>query len=164
MEQATSDELLARARERYLASKGARKAEDTRENALMAKVHQSALDRQELLMQGFAVAPMPTGVKYQSPKTGRVQDIMDDGSLRNLWGRAPGVSGRQFRKMRKVAQRAARAEQQRALKPVYDLLPAIAGHRHAIGENLAPTCGCAYTQEALEKLRELVKGPNALQE
>jgi hypothetical protein len=101
--------------------------------------------------------PMGTSVRYQPRGQGTIYEVYDDGSIRKLWQRAPGVSGRQFRKARKEAQRAAAEANRKALAPILALLPTIAGHRHAIGNNLQPSCGCAYTPEALGELRRLVQ-------
>jgi hypothetical protein len=46
----------------------------------------------------------PTGVRLQR-KDGDVLDIFDDGSQRHAWKRKPGLSGRQFRKLRKLVNR-----------------------------------------------------------
>ncbi len=107
--------------------------------------------------------PMGTGVRYRPRNEGTTYEVYDDGSIRKLWKRAPGVSGRQFRKARKEAQRAAAAANHKALAPILALLPAIAGHRHAIGNNLQPSCGCAYTPEALGELRRLVQAQAGIQ-
>lgn len=101
-------------------------------------------------------APQPTEVHMRSAR-GTVQMIYDDGSVRNTWQRMPGLSGRQFRKGRKALMRARREAERKALQPIIDLLPVLPGHRHAIGDNLLPTCGCEYSPEALVKLRELVQ-------
>jgi hypothetical protein len=101
--------------------------------------------------------PLGTGVRYRPRNQGETYEVYDDGSIRKLWKRAPGVSGRQFRKARKQAQRYHAAVNREALAPILALLPPIAGHRHAIGNNLQPSCGCAYTPEALGELRRIVQ-------
>lgn len=47
---------------------------------------------------------MPTGVRLQR-QDGGVLDIYDDGSQRHAWKRKPGLSGRQFRNLRKQVNR-----------------------------------------------------------
>lgn len=101
--------------------------------------------------------PLGTGVRYRPRNQGETYEVYDDGSIRKLWKRVPGVSGRQFRKARKQAQRYHAAVNREALAPILALLPPIAGHRHAIGNNLQPSCGCAYTPEALGELRRIVQ-------
>lgn len=147
------DPSLAEARERYNQTKGRAVHEHQAHEVIGAAVsaRNYAHDR-----EGVMKAAEPTGVRLKSPTSGRVQDIYNDGSVRNLWQRRPGVTGRQFRKMRKQAMREHRAAEAKAVAPIIELLPVISGHRHIIGENLQPQCGCVYTPEALVKLRALV--------
>lgn len=45
----------------------------------------------------------PTGVRIRT--AGSELDVYDDGSVRHAWKRKPGLSGRQFRKLRKSVNR-----------------------------------------------------------
>lgn len=54
-------------------------------------------------------AAKPTGVRMKDSRSS-VQDIYSDGSIRNLWKRKDGLSGRQFRKLRKQVNRNLRAQ------------------------------------------------------
>jgi hypothetical protein len=88
------DPELAVAQERALAGgRTNRTLQKAQEQAAMTKVR-AAIDTRD--PQGPA---KPTGVVYQSQRTGTQQHIFDDGSLRNPWKRTPGLSGRQFRKL-----------------------------------------------------------------
>lgn len=53
----------------------------------------------------------PTGVFLKSPTTGVQQMIYNDGSVRNEYQRRPGLSGRQFRKLRKTVNKRVRAKE-----------------------------------------------------
>ncbi len=152
---------LDEARARYEAAKrpAAETVEKERHQAAMNHIGQSQVDRRTLHHHGYPSAAQPTGVRLQSSVSG-LMDIMDDGSLRKLYAKVPGVSGRQFVKMRKRAQR----EMRRVMAPIIALLPVIPNHKHTFAENLAPACGCVYTPEALAKLRAMVGGTVVAQE
>lgn len=55
----------------------------------------------------------PTGVRIKG-HDGRILDVYDDGSQRHSWKRKPGLSGRQFRKLRKKVNRNLRVQQREA--------------------------------------------------
>jgi len=102
-------------------------------------------------------APQPTGVRLKQ-RTGTVLEIFDDGSVRRQWKRNPELSPRQFRKALKAFRRQQAAAEAKAIAPLLNILPAIPGHRHTFGQNLAPTCGCTYTEEQRAAVRALVAG------
>ena len=52
-------------------------------------------------------AAQPTSVRMRDSR-GAVLDVFDDGSIRHPYRRKPGLSGRQFRKLRKRANKALR--------------------------------------------------------
>lgn len=54
-------------------------------------------------------AAKPTGVRIKGHDR-RILDVYDDGSQRHSWKRKPGLSGRQFRKMRKLVNKQLKAQ------------------------------------------------------
>lgn len=70
----------------------------------IAKVQEAIRLRQATQAAGMPAAPVATGVGLVDD-SGHRQAVFDDGSVRNLYQRKPGISGRQFRKARKRAQR-----------------------------------------------------------
>jgi hypothetical protein len=73
--------------------------------------------RRARLKAGHNDPPKPTGVRMLSAN-GVALDVYDDGSHRKEWKRNPELSGRQFRKLRKQANKAWRAQRRAAQETI----------------------------------------------
>lgn len=84
-------------------------ADPTRANERIANRRARAMLDTAYAQRDKHAAAKPTGVRIKG-SNGVVLDVYDDGSHRKLWTRKTGLSGRQFRKLRKVVNRKLRAE------------------------------------------------------
>lgn len=94
-----------------------------RANAMLRTAFEA---RRKASAEGVAGPAKPTGVRMQS-HNGITLDVYDDGSHRKEWKRNPELSGRQFRKLRKQANRAWRERQRKAQEAISDANPQPSG-------------------------------------
>lgn len=92
-------EMAARAQQRMTPAQIQARLNERRGRAMLATATQQRDPHR---------AAKPTGVRIKG-SNGVVLDVYDDGSHRKPWKRAPGLSGRQFRKLRKAVNRKLRA-------------------------------------------------------